>query len=409
METLSLDPFNFLHSDLFDSIFQHFSSNEILTLSTVDPLWYENIGVSPLCMKKIRVNVVNSSYSTNKNDLEVMALIPELNTLVSIRQYRNIYADLKLQNKQKILQILSPKERQWRNVELINGNFSDGELFDHIQGTVEILSLTRIIFEEESSTTFLFPRLKNLEMSSCNCALIGYLKEASHLTSLHIQSRSDLTLSQKHLETLLINNKDLEEFTLLTHRPLLTNKITQCEFKLRKLVIASESELTTEDRDVLLSFINCQSHFLEVVDIDIWNSEVIEQCFRMERLKDLTCNVSTTEENSNLTCNLSLERVYLRGIANVTRSFLDEILRNSPNLKIYKADSINFEDLILLSARCKKLEQLYIEDFDVAVLPKVNCFPDLKIFRSWSVNDELMETLKTKGAKNSFEAFILNY
>lgn len=417
MESTSVDPFDILHSDVFNLIFQHFSRHELLELSTVNSLWYQTIALSPQCMSKLKINILRSLHSNNNNDLETAGLQKELNSLISIRQYRNIYADFTQQSKQKILDILSPCERKWKSVELLNENFKGERFFEYFQETAESLILTRINCEEESSTNSSFPRLKCLKISSCNESLLKILEDCSSLKTLHFQTACDTSSLHDRLANLLSNNKNLEEMTLFFHRSLLTRQIiAKCQFNLKTLVIDSSCGFTTEDRECLAAFLKCQSGSLEVVDINPWSGPlVIEQCLKMEILKDFTYNVDNWEQNLdwntfNLTRNLSIERFHLRSASpHEPPSFYDAMFSNAPNLKVYKAKCMQFQDLVLLSSRCKNLEELYIEEFDVAMLPNESCFPRLKKFRSWNVNEELMKSLNAKGAKNMFEEFILNF
>ena len=406
------DPFDNLHSDVFSLIFQHLSSRELLTLSTVNLLWYKTIGMSPNCMNKLKINI-QCSLKLNSNDLQTTSRVQsELNPLISIRQYRNIYADFTQQNKRKILEILS--DRKWKNVELLNENFKDGNFLGHFHENVESLNLTRINCDDESLKEFLFPRLQRLKISSSNDLLVKNLENCSSLTTLNVHSKCDSRSMQKSLTNLLINNKNLEALTLITHQSLLrTQIIMQCKFNLKKLVIDNTGFLK-EDRECLAAFLESQTNSLEVIDITPWcGAEVIAQCFRMAKLKDFTCNIEDQEEsldNVNLNCNYSIKRLNLRNVEPFeSQNFYEMMFRNAPNLKVYKANLMQFADLISLSTRCKVLEELYIEDFDVAVLPNGNCFPNLKRFKSWSINDELMKSLKAKGAKNTFEELILSF
>lgn len=370
-------------------------------------------------MHKLKINIHSISHLTDCDNLD--ALQPPLTSLVSERKYRNICADLAKQSLNEFLQILFSAKRKWKRVELSNGNFADEQFLSKIHATVEDLFLTRINICERSLVNFTFPRLRRLKLFSCNGELVKNFAKCSMLIDLCFSELTNKsTLDIEGFTNLLSNNKYLEKLTIFTTnlQTCLPKQLTpRYQFKLKKFVIDSCSKFTSEDeRECLIQLLKSQAPSLEVVTINLWSgTEALVICFGMPNLRDLSCNLKNREENLDwtsvdLSLNLKLERFHISNISSrESLSFFNAAFINAPNIKIYKAKFMHSDDLISLSNNCKNIEELYIENFNVSQLPNFNCFPKLKRFKSWDVNDDLLHLLKMKGAKNTFEKLILSY
>lgn len=370
-------------------------------------------------MHKLKINIQQTlSHPTDYTNLE--ALQPRLTSLISERKYRNICADLARQSRNEILQILSPVERKWNCVELLNGNFDDGDFLANIHASVKSLVLVRVNCCEISLVNFEFPRLRRLKLFSCNGELVKNIESCSTLTELHISRiANESPLAIEGLTNLLCNNKNLETLTILApnYQTCLPKQLTpRYQFKLKKLVIDSCTKFSSEEeRECLNGLLKSQAAHLQVVDVNPWSgADVLEICFKMPNLKDFSCNLKHRDENLdwknvNLSRNFTLERLHLSSVSpRESLSFYNAVFINAPNIKIYKAKFMHYDDLISLSANCKHFEELYIENFNVPLLPNYNCFPKLQRFKSWDVNDDLLKSLRTKGPKNVFEELILS-
>lgn len=418
----SRDPLEVLHSDLFDLIFQHLPWGNLLASSAVNSLWYEAIGTSSSCMNKLKLNIQNRSREGEHISLEVLNAHSSLR--VDKRHYRNIYADFSHLNREEVLQILEPNERKWKSVQLLNENFVDGTFLYYFCQGVECLELARISVNCDQTAreklVWDFPRLTRLKIFSCNGTLVKHLENCSKLKEFVI-SESSSNGENSYSEScvnILLNNNGLT--TLMIFSPVYQtffprNIYARIQFKLKKLVIDSfKTDSKEDDRECMRNLLINQSGSLEAVDINLWcGSEILEICFRMPRLKDFSCNVKEREENLewnriNLTMSESILRFHIRNVCRrESLNFFDVVFTNLPNLKVYKSKFMHFEDLISLSHRCKSLEELFIENFNVSWLPSENCFPMLRRFKSWDVNDDLIDSLTAKGAKNHFEELLL--
>lgn len=397
--------------DWFDLIFQHLSWRNLLTSSEVSSNWYQTIGASPHCMNKIKINISNVAR-THERDLETL----NAHLLINMRQYRNIYADFFCREKRDIIEIL--RNRRWKNVHLLSENFEDGKVVFELLQTVNNLTLSRINCDDDKSRSeskLLFPQLKCLRILSCNDALLKNLEECSTLTEL-LLSCSEST--GESFAKFLINNKNLKKLTVFVkhHRTILPKQvISQIEFKLSKLVIDSFDELTSDiDRERLQQFLENQTQWLVSVNINPWSgSQILKTCLQMPKLEDFSYSLKNREDNldwkrMNLATSDSIKRFHIRSASpRESLSFYDTIFAKLPNLRIYKAKWMHFEDLFSLSLRCKNIEELYVENFNVNSLPNDNCFPNIKRFKSWDTSDDLMRSLTAKGAKNYFEELIL--
>lgn len=420
-DKISCDPLEGLHCDIFDLIFQHLSWRDVLTASTVNSFWYGTIAVSPKCMDKLKLNIPMIECG----DLQQMYA----NVMSSERQYRNIYADF-LRLAENNLQVLSAPQlfrsyQNWRNVHILNGTFEDESFLGIFHASVENLSLQRVtcgsmknIIKKGGSMTF--PKLKKLKLFSCNRFVAEHFASCTKLEQLQFsETVDDFNLAKESFASILINNKGLEQLTIYAkscHSLLSQQVITQFKFHLKHLVIETFDEHSTADfRRCLREFLASQASSLEVVDINGWNgAEVLETCLKMPRLKNLSYNVKHSEyvdwTRVKLPINNSITRFNLRDILpHESFDFLNTMFAAVPKLRIYKAENMRIGDLVALSSRCLNLEELYIENFDVEQLPNENCLPRLKQFKSWDVSDELLKSLKSRGAKNLFEELILIY
>lgn len=420
-DKMSCDPLVGLHCHVFDLIFQHFSWRDVLTASTVNSLWYGTTAVSPECMNKLRLHIPMIECG----DLEQMYA----NEMSSERQYKNIYADFLRHANNNLQRLSAPKffgnDQNWRNVHILNGTFDDESFLVIFHDSVETLSLQRVtcgsakkIINKSGSMTF--PKLKKLKLFSCNRFVAEHFARCKKLKQLQISETTDgFSLAKESFASILINNEGLKQLTIYAkscHSLLSQQVISQLKFHLKHLVIETFDEGSTADfRRCLREFLASQASSLEVVDINGWNgAEVLETCLKMPRLKNLSYNVKHREyvdwTRVKLPINNSITRFNLRDIwPHESFEFLNTMFAAVPKLRIYKAENMRIGDLITLSTRCPNLEELYIENFDVEQLPNENCLPRLRQFKSWDVSDELLKSLKAKGAKNLFEELILIY
>lgn len=412
------DPLDNLVPDVMEFIFQHLSWDELILISEINSLWYKTIGESSHCMARVKINIQNVSHLTNHNDLQTA--LPYSDCLIhSRRQYRNIYIDYLQQHKgEALIKFLSSILRKWKNVEILNAKFEDSTFLKDFNETVESMSLIRISCgANDRINKTLFPRLKCLKVFSCNKRLIEAVEECSTLSRLQISESEKVESKARSSKNLLLTNEKLETLIVLvnsysTFFP--TQVVVNIRFQLKKLVVDSWKDFSSQvDRECLKHLLKSQARSLKVVDINPWNGiDVLITCFTIPNLTDFTFNVKTREENIdwkiiNFARNPSLKRIHVRNASKQESfDFYNAIFTAAPNLQVYKAKFMHFEDLNSLSSLCQHLEELYIDMFNVQFLPDENCLPKLKCFSSWDINDQLLRTLRNKSAKNKFEKLL---
>lgn len=406
------DPLISLHSDVFDLIFQHLSWSELASLSTVCRSWYQAIAESRACMKKVEVKISNSARPTNSYQRG------SLNTLRNAsriqRHYQNITADFSDQKKIQILKILKPACRLWRSVHLLNARLANENFASTFCDTVVLLTLTRVkCIINTDDLIFTFPRLKELKLMSCNEKALKIFRNCSGLQKLHVSSNTGCD----EVTDILVNNAVLEDLSMCVpdfSKIFSAGIIEKVKFKLKKIAIESFKDFTAEDKKSLKLLLETQSQSLEIVHLNPWcGTDIIETCWRMEQLKDFSFNLHHREYDIDwshlaLPINLTIQRINLCDVLkNEDASFYESIFKSTPNLKIYKSKCMQAEEFEILSSRCKKLQELYIEEFDISVLP-TDPLPNVEKFRSWEVNDILLQTLKAKTLRNGFEDKVLD-
>lgn len=382
------DPLRILHFDVYDLIFQHVSPQNLLKSSEVNPLWYLSIGNSQKCMKKIRIHLSYRNANCNLHS-------------ISERKYRNICADFSQYEQKDVLRILSMPQQNWQSVEFYNGNFESANFIKNFSETVESLSLIRVNVKEKVAEENVsnFPRLKSLKMIESSSELI---RNCSNLSSLEIRKSSS---DCKFLRSILMKNKKLKKLSIFDGS-LHSSLFWQITFTLCELRIGSSTQITEEDQKIFNDFLTRQSPSLQIIALNSWfGLRVIKTCFvDMPRLTDFsfTQNDELIDwKNIELTTNSSITRLCVSKISDV-------FICATPNLKVFKTEKLEFDDLNCLVQRCNNLEELYVETFDVSELPKLNSFPKLKKFKSWDVDENLMNKLKKNNSRNHFEELIFH-
>lgn len=406
------DPLNNLHSDVFDLIFQHLSWNELATLSTACKRWYQAIAESRACMGKVEVKISNSSRQLSCNQRGSLMTLHSASRIQ--RHYQNITADFSDQKKFQILKIMKPACRRWRSVHLLNARFAKENFASTFCDTVVLLTLTRVqCINNTDDLIFSFPRLKELKLISCNENALKIFGKCSGLKKLHVSASTGCD----GVTDILVNNASLEDLSVCVtdfSKIFSAENIEKVTFKLKKFAIESFKDFTAEDKKTLKIFLLTQSQSLEIVYLNPWcGTDIIETCWWIKQLKDFSFNLHRREDEIDwsrisLPINSAIQRINLCDVSkSEDASFYEMIFRSAPNLKIYKSKCMQAEEFQILSSRCKQLQQLYIEEFDISVLP-TDPLPNVEKFRSWEVNDILLQTLKAKVSRNDFEDKVLN-
>lgn len=405
------DPLESLHSDVFDLIFQHLSWNELAISSTICKSWYEAIAESRACMEQVEVKISNASCHLNRD--HHVSFKPLHSASRNQRHYRHITADFSDRSRFQILKIMKPACRLWRSVHLLNARFANEKFAVNFCDTVVLLTLTRVKCNNNTDVlSFSFPRLKELKLISCNDNVLTIFRKCSGLQKLHVSASTVCA----GVTDILVNNAGLEDLFICVpdlSKVFSVNLIEKFTFKLKKIAIESFNDFTAEDKNSLKVLLQTQSQSLEIVHLNPWcGTEIIETCWRMKRLIDFSLNLHRREDDidwsrMSLPINPTIQRINLCDVSkNEDASFYESIFESAPNLKIYKSKCMQAEEFQILSSKCKQLQELYIEEFDICVLP-TDPLPNIEKFRSWEVNDILLQTLKAKISRNDFEDKVL--
>jgi Leucine-rich repeat (LRR) protein len=152
--------------------------------------------------------------------------------------------------------------------------------------------------------------------------------------------------------------------------------------------------------------------------LDEWHGiEILKFIFGMPKLTEITFDLINTEktidwENVNLPQNPSITSFYLESYApsNDYIKMFNTLFDALPNLKILSLEVIKNKCLESIGVRCKNLEEIDVQTFNVTDLPDPNCFPKIKKFQCADcVQKRLKQRINMKPVadRTNFEKLIL--
>lgn len=412
IERNCIDPLKILSPELFDLIFQHLKPKDLMRKSFVSRLWHDEIGNSQN-MKRINIFIYKNTQDDLDESFETL--------LTSQRNYKNVSVNLgTLVFDESLERVAKVGQTRYKKVK-----YSDGKMCESlwpivcIEKTVQtlILSFIRCDFECDMRKVFKFPQLRHLTLYK-NAQNINLLfKKCTNLLTFDYSERKELNEWQLVRE-ILLNNSTMKTLSLqiMNGSAQIKNIVNLCKFRLRKLSFHSPKlnvSMTIDNRELLFDILQQQNKSLEELSINQWcGSNVLEIIFQMKKLINLTFNINYGTENLpniSLNVNTSIMRVDIDDMKDNDSFILFKIFKSLPNLIIYKTCLMQNHDMITLERHCKKLKELYVENFSVNFVPTINFFPNILLFKSLDINNEIvMSILAKEDCKRShFERLVL--
>ena len=412
MERKCSDPLRILSPELFDLVFQHLRPKELMRKSYVSKIWHEEIGNSQ-SMKRINVFI----YKNTQDDLD-----ESFETLLrSQRNYKNVSVNLgTLVFDESLERVAKVGQTSYKKVK-----YSDGKMcqslwpIECIEKTVQtlILSFIRCDFDCDIGMNFKFPHLRQLTLYK-NAQNVNLLfKKCTNLLAFDYSERKELNESQLVRE-ILLNNSTIKTLNLqiMNGSAEIKNIINLCKFRLRKMSFHSfklNAPMSIDNRELLCDILQLQSKYLEELSLNQWcGFNGLEMIFQMKKLRNLTLNIDYGSENlPNISLNTctTITRVDIDDMKDNDSFILFKIFKSLPNLVIYKTCLMQNHDMIMLERHCKKLKELYVENFSVNFLPTLNFFPNILLFKSLDINNEIVMTVLAKEdcKRSHFERLVL--
>jgi hypothetical protein len=412
---MEIDPLRRIVPDVFDLIFHHLTTEELLKLSEVSKLWNGSVGDNSGNMRKFCLNLTYRMKLLNS----------DVKSVSTHRRYRNICADLSQFNESEVVEVLSRSKNFWQRVELSNGGVWIRQFLVNFNETVKILTLNKITskvnrgkhparqrFETALINTYKTPKFSQLErltLFSCCDDTEKIFRTCKNLKTLRYLSSQ----TSENLRQILTNNEKLEQLQLIggSFNSFVPHHVLpQIKFQLTELKIIAT--LNKEDRRCLEEFLNSQSSSLKVISIDSEiDSRILFTCLKMSKLLQLSCKIAGKFEESTDWCveEFRGNSIHRLDISCQCQNLFERIFEATPDLAVFKTDFIDDDILKSLMNRCGNLEELYVENFDVEILPSGTSFSNLKRFKALDVNENLLNSLKKKAGRNSFEEFIVNH
>ncbi|CRL08613.1 CLUMA_CG021665, isoform A [Clunio marinus] len=421
----NLDPFQRIHSDLLELIFQHFINEDVLSVSTVSPLWFKLTEKSNKCMEKLNLKIVVPFSKGEEKKFENMS-----SDLKSLRLYENIYLH-NIQNVvPEILQIL--QRGKWKEVYMSMRKIKNKkdllEMMKLVELDVENFSMSYsflenpndILVEVQPEVKMSFPKLKNLDLSRNNGLLMNEIAfECKSLKVLRLDFDNETwKRNSENVRKILANNSELENLTLWrcqTHLAFKKESISLHKFKLKMFSYKNEFPM---DRSCMFDFLESQAESIETLRLEDWcGIEILKLIFKMPRLKDLIVDLFDVEltidwTKVNFNSNTSITKFEIESYScNKSRlKIFNALFEAMPNLKFLITDCLDKVLLKAVGTHCRALEELEVQELRTQSIHDPQLFPNLKRFHCEDRIDMRVKqriNIKPVGQRSKFEQLIL--
>lgn len=264
----NLDPLEILHPDVFERIFQHFESKDILSALTVSPSWCQEAEKSAKCMEKLQLRIgqklppqlIRRKYQ----NISLWAVTPKILQILRRLNCRRINIDdvgrLNLRN---VLKIVEPVAEHLR-----------------IRTTACSHAGCKPRRSKRLAKTLLFPKLTKLSLTCHNCE---EFEECTNLKELELMWKFSCT----NIENILANNVALEKLAINRGKPSIL-KPGKFHFKLKEFSFCNDYDCmlgARNDIPLLANFLVSQAESLEKLTLSHWcGLEVFKIIFRMPKL-----------------------------------------------------------------------------------------------------------------------------
>lgn len=399
-----MDPIEIFPSEVIELIFEHLTSNDILTATKVSSHWNDFIGASKL-MTKIKVNISWNQKLSSCSFREVM--------MDTARNYENLSFQYLSCMVKDVCDFLIIPGRKWKVLNLKRINFActlDAiKFFKAVESTVEELRLEEVYINStylDALNTMPFRKLKILKGKYVQ-TLLYYQAFASctNLKELFIKSGDQSYGSMKAFKTMLMLNKDLKKLEISSN--LLSQIFNEdvsmdIVFKLEHFALKNSFCAVSHHvavKDNFRRFLSNQMFTLKVVSLDKWMGiDTLKLLLNMPNLKELTIKeFDFTEtidwENVSLQTNKSVEKMHYHDIENNIDIF-KALVNALPNLKELKLFSLYQKLFEHLADSLKQLEVLKLRTIEVTDLGSKDLFPKLISVDVEVIQQGMEETLQ---------------
>lgn len=401
-----MDPLKIIPSEIADCIFQHLTSNEILTATEVSKTWNRVIGSSTLAMRKLKLSMFwlkNTRFLSN---------IAKESLVKSERRYQNIDFKYHSCHIDDIRDILEANNRQWKSVKLERLNFNSThqiiEFFKLIEESVVELNMHDVYVASLTVSDYNhFKNLKKLQIKYIESKAVlekSFIK-CHNLRELSIISNDSSYQSFEALRKILVNNSKLESLQLssqLFNETLTSDIIEEISFKLK--VFKTKDHYRASIGTNFAVFLRKQMNTLEELSTDVITSgEALIIISHMPKLRNLhvgNVNFLDTPWNSlHLHVNQSIELLSYHDAEN-KMNIMKSIIHSTPNIKELKIYSMTQSMMEFLTANAKQLEKLTLRTIDATDLSNRDLFPNLKFTQIEILTSDFEDHLEGIPVKN---------
>lgn len=378
-----MDPLSSLFVDVFDSILQHLNAKEVLKCSLVSRSWYEIIGSSRKCMKKIVLKIDCPSHQIN--DLKL-----------SLRKYENIKILPGSRNElAEVIQMFRPKD--------VSITDDHEDVIDHRDYLIFMQSMAKTVEQlqpgevrsvnAKSIETVNFPKLQELQYTLTNRSAFSIFlgsnpKLEKVLLSFNDEVPTDFLVPNNIVYTFLQQNSQIKslwmceiDFTFLTD-------VTQgVDLDLKTFAFAkSRSDQSEIIGDNLVKFIKSQRklEWLKILSLRegnifarIWNECVFQKLFIMD------CSLKGSLSEHVLMKNSSIIEInfYLNSSCHILK-----FLQATPNLKSFKLRQLSKQILLFAVQNLRSLERIQYQSVEKGVDQFYN---ELKVSPAANINQQI--------------------
>lgn len=309
------DPVDFFPPEVTLKIFEFLNFDDLLLASLASTEWYDFIGDSQECMKKIKIKM---KCSTNRHGMpKVVSML-----INSTRKYENLEISRCEQCINDVEALFTTRKKQWKRVKIVRTTFQCGtqalDFLESIQHSVEELVMLGVhitdTFTNGQPRNFVFPKLKVLHTKHIQTLLFHEVFDnITTLTDFALWSHDQSVASLNSVEKLLKVNgklKYLEISNNVFNQIFYPDNFKNYKFKLKKLSVNGHYRLTEFHEQIqrnFMSLLTQQSRTLETLHLGDWMGvEVLKVAYQMPNLKDLAIKGTANIEES-----IEWERVIL--------------------------------------------------------------------------------------------------
>lgn len=351
---ITFNPLKYWPEGVIDGLLQHLSGKELIQASEVCTSWWDFIGASSRCMKKIKLALRPSSLGATKRAFEIT------------RRYENLEAE-DSHFISAVRKILNIRKGHWKCIKLSKMVFDDPSsiqrIVNIIDKTVVELRLVEIyVLGCDVIVNLTLPRVKHLEMVVCNYMYLFFRKTTfvvnacESLESLRFYFPGVSVMNQRQL---LIANKNLKTLELSAQSESFFNGLHEVvKFELEHFSMRFSCEDNSQWKPRLNQFLMAQSPHISSISLYGWiNADILKTILRMPQIKTFQLNaikriirnIDMDQIESETMPNVTLKELILTDdlidMPNIWQSLL-RITRNVDHFQLYNDAFDNFEEFL---------------------------------------------------------------